>query len=336
MTMSVSNNAQEQKQYDEFIDGISNVVSDALIYQLRTGGQEMLEVYNRNRERFIDVYLEYVKKDLIKGIIDKIDERLMKKDVEMSTEQKLNERNIHEDRVSSDLNAGLLVTQHFKTMDSAMHSQDLGETERYHCRLPFINTEGKLTGVQLDMDNSHTNLVGFNPVKDFDEAAKLYITNDPSGREPEDGSFAIIDKMQPNQNLIQPMKVLEEADEILICRDYPSAVSLSAATNRPVVMAATVNNTMEAAFALRDRFPDKKICLCTNGERRLNAVAREIDGEALTPQLSDTDKANGLNSFFDLHSRHGMEALQKCLEGHILQNEKNLAPEQSQEAELGR
>ena len=104
---------------------------------------------------------------------------------------------------------------------------------------------------------------------------------------------------------------------VLITEGIADAISCYEATGYPVLAAISKSQLVNAAQAVKAKYPQALIVMCGDndadggGEVEANKAAKAVNGLVLTP------KSQELKDFNDLHQQHGLEAVKTMIDAAI-------------------
>ena len=154
--------------------------------------------------------------------------------------------------------------------------------------IPLRNIEGEIRTVQVINEDGS---------KFFEKGGQKF------------GCFHLIgqDKVTPN-------------GEILLAEGYATGASLYECTKKPVAVCFDAGNLAAVGKALREQYPQAQLTFCADndvrrevniGLEKAELAAKHVNGRVVIPQFSDSEIAQGLKDFNDLHQAHGEKAVRE-------------------------
>ena len=114
---------------------------------------------------------------------------------------------------------------------------------------------------------------------------------------------------------------------VLYAEGYATARSLNLATGLPVVMTIDAGNMVAVASVLPTRYPDRPHFFMADLDHgkavnkglimAIQAASSVTQGAAIVPDFTDSEKAQGLTDFNDLHQSRGLEGLRVLVTANI-------------------
>lgn len=303
-------NLDQVDYQEEFIQRASAKIADGINYELSLGRRSMLDRYEKDKEKFVEAYMQFIDKDLQRSIdYDIRRQNFVENDISFNPESPYKGYDNIAERVGWRIREG--GNFDLNDADAMLHyhfDQNKENTVDNEIEMAFVNEDGNPTQwkAKYRLDREYEGVA---------KGGEFHFERNgrPTEAAIDDGSFAIVDINSTRKAPLDPKQALAQMDQIIICQDYASAVSLSAASGQPVILGATLHNTSEVAYNLSERYPDKPMTLCTAGERMLSGTAKGIGCNCLVPQFSITEKEKGCKTIYDKHNSRGLDSVKSDL-----------------------